>query len=302
MARFKLENWPDLPLEAWEDTYTTLHMWMQIIGKIRLQLAPMLNQWWQVPLYVSARGLTTSPIPYGSRTFEIIFDFFDQKMRIETSDGKRKLIPLQSRTVAEFYLETMSALESLGINVSIWTKPVEVEERIPFEQDQKHFVYDLDYSLRWWKIQMQVDRVMKIFRSRFTGKCSPIHFFWGAFDIAVTRFSGRKAPKHPGAPNVGRFVMIEAYSQEVSSCGFWPGVGLGAPAFYSYAYPEPKGFESYPIRPSEAYYNDQLGEFILPYEVVRTADSPDTILLEFFQSTYEAAANLAKWDRRDLER
>lgn len=297
-----MEQWPPLPLEEWGDTCATLHMWMQVVGKIRLGLAPMVNHWWQVPLYVCARGLTTSPIPYGTRAFEIVFDFIDHGMRIETSDGKRRSIPLRPRTVADFYGETLSALRSVGIDVAIWTKPVEVDERIAFEQDEKHAAYDPEYAGRWWRILTQVDRVLKAFRSRFIGKASPAHFFWGAFDMAATRFSGRRAPEHPGAPNVARFVMVEAYSHEVSSCGFWPGAGLGAPAFYAYAYPEPEGFASYAVQPAEAYYDKQFREFLLPYEAVRTAKAPDALLLAFFQSTYEAAANLGSWDRPALER
>jgi hypothetical protein len=296
------EVWPALPLEAWQDTYATLHMWMQIVGKIRLNLAPMVNHWWQVPLYVSARGLTTSPIPCGTRTFEIIFDFIDHNMQIEANDGARRLIDLAPRSVADFYSETMGALRSLNIEVAIWTKPVEVAERIPFEEDHKHAAYDPEYARRLWQILVQLDRVLKEFRSHFIGKVSPVHFFWGAFDMAVTRFSGRKAPEHPGVPNVARFVMVEAYSHEVSSCGFWPGAGLGAPSFYAYAYPEPVGFESYPVQPDEAYYHQEMREFLLPYETVRAAEDPDAVLLSFFQSTYEAAAFLGKWDRASLER
>ena len=297
-----LEAWPPLPLDEWQETYATLHMWMQIVGKIRLRLTPMVNHWWQVPLYVSARGLTTSPVPYGTRTFEIIFDFVDHTMRVETNEGARRSISLAPRSVADFYQEIMSALRSLNIEVAIWTRPVEVAERIYFEQDQKHAAYDPEYAQRLWRILVQVDRVFKDFRSRFIGKVSPVHFFWGAFDMAVTRFSGRKAPEHPGVPNVARFVMVEAYSHEVSSCGFWPGAGLGMPAFYAYAYPEPIGFEDYPVQPDEATYSKEMREFLLPYEVVRTAEAPDSVLLAFLQSTYEAAANLARWDRALLER
>jgi hypothetical protein len=236
------------------------------------------------------------------RTFEIDFDFIDHRMHIHASDGQNRSIDLRPRSVADFYTETLSALRSLGIGPVIWTKPVEVEERIPFEQDLAHASYDPEYANRWWRILVQVDRVFKDFRSRFIGKSSPVHFFWGAFDIAVTRFSGRKAPEHPGVPNVGRFVMVEAYSHEVSSCGFWPGAGPGMPTFYSYAYPEPDAFHAYRVDPGEAYYDEQLREFLLPYDVVRTAPKPDAVLLSFLQSTYEAAANLARWDREALER
>ncbi len=294
--------WPELPLDKWQETYTTLHRWMQIIGKIRLKLAPMVNHWWQVTLYLTARGLTTSPIPNGSNTFQIDFDFFTHEMLVQTDKGEARAIALKPRTVAEFYRETMDSLKSLGIQVAIWTKPVEVEERIPFEQDTKNSAYDAEYAHRCWKILANSTRVMNQFRSDFIGKVSPVHFFWGAFDLAVTRFSGRRAPKHGPAPNLAQFVAIEAYSHEVSSCGFWPGAGLGEPAFYAYAYPEPAGFRDYPILPGEAYYHQDFGEFLLPYEAVRKSPSPDEMLLSFFQSTYEAAANQGKWDRAELER
>ena len=296
------EPWPELSLEDWEDTCFTLRMWSQIIGKIRLKLAPMINHWWQVPLYLTSRGLTTSPIPHGSQVFQIDFDFIDHTMRIESDRGHSRSVKLEPKSVAQFYKETMEALHSLGFSVSIWTTPVEVPDRTPFEQDNKHASYDPRYAYRFWRVLVQADRVLKEFRSRFIGKVSPVHFFWGGFDLAVTRFSGRRAPKHPGVPDVARFVPIEAYSHEVSSCGFWPGPGLGVPAFYAYAYPEPHGFKEYRIEPYEAYYHITLGEFILPYEAVRTAKSPDDTLLAFLQSTYEAAANLGRWERTSLER
>jgi hypothetical protein len=297
------ETWPNLPLNEWQDTYTTLHRWMQIIGKIRLALAPMINHWWHVTLYVTARGLTSSPIPYGTRSFQIDFDFLAHQLQIETADGARRSIPLVPRSVADFYQETMAALRSLGIDVTIWTTPVEVDDRTPFEQDRHHAAYDPDYAQRCWRILVQTDRVLKEFRSGFIGKVSPVHFFWGAFDLAVTRFSGRPAPMHPGAPNVAKFVAREAYSQEVSSCGFWPGGGvIEMPAFYAYAYAEPDGFKDYAIRPKEAFYSEHLREFLLPYETVRTAPSPDQVLLAFLQSTYEAAADLGHWPRPALER
>ncbi|MGC9964294.1 MAG: DUF5996 family protein [Syntrophobacteraceae bacterium] len=294
--------WPRLPLEAWEETNETLHMWAQIIGKIRLKLAPMVNHWWQVPLYVTTRGLSTSPIPYGSRVFQIDFDFFTNDMHILTDMGEDRPIALRPRSVADFYRATMDTLKSLGIEVSIWTTPVEVEERIPFELDTKHVNYNHRYVRSCWRVLSQVDRVMKQFRSGFIGKVSPVNFFWGSFDLAVTRFSGRRAPVHGPVPNIAHFVVAEAYSHEVSSCGFWPGAGLGMPAFYAYAYPEPEGFDRYPVQPEEAYYHPDLREFILPYDAVRTAESPDETLLSFFESTYEAAANLGKWDRASLER
>ena len=295
--------WPSLPLDAWRDTYVTLHLWTQIIGKVRLALAPMINHWWQVTLYVTSRGLTTSPMPYGTRTLQIEFDFLDHHLRIETSDGDCRALTLAPRSVAEFYRETMAALKSLGIPVSIWSTPVEVEDRTPFEEDEKHAAYDADYAQRFWRVLVQTDRILKEFRSRFIGKVSPVHFFWGACDMAVTRFSGRAAPEHPGAPNVARFVAREAYSQEVSSCGFWPGGGVvEMPVFYAYAYPEPEGFKDYPIQPREAFYSLAMREFMLPYDTVRTATSPDSVLLAFLQSTYEAAASLSRWERAALER
>jgi len=294
--------WPALRLNDWKDTYATLHMWTQIVGKIRLARMPLVNHWWNVTLYVTARGLTTLPMPYEDRTFEMEFDFLDHALRIESSDGGVRTVCLSQRSVAEFYQETMAALRSLGIRVEIWTTPVEVEDRTPFEQDLKHAAYDPEYAQRCWRILVQASRVLTEFRSRFIGKVSPVHFFWGAFDLAVTRFSGRPAPPHPGAPNVARFVAREAYSHEVSSCGFWPGGGLvDGPAFYAYAYPEPAGFKDYPIQPSDAFYHNDMREFLLPYDVVRTAKSPDQVLLSFLQSTYEAAATLGRWDRSALE-
>lgn len=295
--------WPALPLQDWKDTYATLHMWTQIVGKIRLAQTPLLNHWWNVTLYVTSRGLTTSAMPYDDRIFEIDFDFMDHNLLIKSSDGGSKTVRLYSRSVADFYRETLAALQSLRIPVTIWTTPVEVEDRTPFEQDQKHAAYDPEYAQRAWRILLQTSRVLTEFRSRFIGKVSPVHFFWGAFDLALTRFSGRRAPAHPGAPNLARFVAVEAYSHEVSSCGFWPGGGsVDMPVFYAYAYPEPEGFKEYAIQPAEASYHPQMREFLLPYDVVRTAKSPDQMLLAFVQSTYEAAANLAKWDRGKLER
>jgi hypothetical protein len=298
-----INPWPELPLAEWKDTLATLHMWTQIVGKIRLALTPLENHWWNVPLYVTPRGLTTSAIPYGDRLFQINFDFISHLLLIETTDGSVKTFALRPCSVAEFYKEMMTALGSLGMPVTIWTTPVEVQDRTPFEEDQKHATYDAEYAQRVWRILVQSDRVLTKFRSRFIGKVSPVHFFWGAFDMAVTRFSGRPAPKHPGVPNCGLFVMQEAYSHELSSCGFWPGGGLvDEPAFYAYAYPEPQGFKDYPIQPPKAFYHSGISEFLLPYNVVRTSDSPDEVLLSFLQSTYEAAATCAKWDRRALER
>jgi hypothetical protein len=295
--------WPNLPLAAWQDSYATLHMWMQIVGKLRLARAPMLNHWWQVPLYVTSRGLTTSPIPYRTRSFQVDFDFIDHCLRIETSDGASSGFDLEPRSVAAFYQQVMQRLAALGLETHIWTMPVEVADPIPFEQDTRHVAYDPDAVQRFWRILLQADRVMTQFRARFLGKASPVHFFWGSFDLAVTRFSGRRAPLHPGAPNISDRITREAYSHEVSSCGFWPGGGpIGEPVFYAYAYPAPPGFAEAKVRPAQAAFNRDLGEFLLPYDAVRQAAAPDALLLEFLQSTYEAAADLAKWDRAELER
>ncbi len=299
----KARAWPALPLHEWRDTYTTIHRWTQVAGKIRLAQAPMINHWWQVPLYVTCRGLATSPIPYGTRTFQIDFDFIDHRLVIQTSDAAMESFPLEPRSVADFYGEMMARLRSLGLEVHIWTTPVEISNPIPFERDYEHHAYDRDYAHRHFRILMQADRVLTAFRGRFIGKVSPVHFFWGSFDLACTRFSGRLAAPRTGAPNVADHVTLEAYSHEVSSCGFWPGGdGIEMPAFYSYAYPEPPGFPEAPVRPNGAFYSKELGQFILPYDVVRQADAPDATLLEFLQSTYEAAATLARWDRAALER
>ena len=296
-------SWPALPLAQWKDTYGTLHMWTQIVGKIRLALAPLVNHWWNVTLYITPRGLTTSAMPYNDRLIRIDFDFIDHMVLIQTTDGSTKSISLRPRSVAEFYQEMMAAIGSLGMPVKIWTTPVEVPDRTPFENDRKHAAYDPEYAQRVWRIMAQASRVFTEFRSRFIGKVSPIHFFWGSFDLAVTRFSGRTAPSHPGVPNCGRFVAVEAYSHEVSSCGFWPGGGpVNEPSFYAYAYPEPQAFKDYPVKPQEAFYHTGMGEFLLPYDVVRNAKSPDEVLLSFMQTTYEAAATCAKWERRALER
>jgi hypothetical protein len=296
--------WPALPFIGWQDTCATLHMWTQVVGKIRLALEPMVNHWWQVPLYVTASGLTTSPIPYNSRSFQIDFDFCRHVLVIATSDAQRREFALAPYSVAEFYEKTMSALRELEIDVAIWTMPVEVADAVPFEQDHDHKSYDANAAQRFWRALVQGDRVMKQFRAGFTGKVSPVHFFWGSFDLAVTRFSGRTAPPHPGGmPNLGDWVAVEAYSHEVSSCGFWPGNGgFGKAAFYSYAYPAPAGFADAPLRPPAGVFDTNLQEFILDYEAVRTSPDPDAMLLDFFQSTYEAAANAGNWDRAALER
>jgi hypothetical protein len=296
--------WPRLaPLKDWQDTCTTLHMWTQVIGKIRLMLSPDVNHGWGSTLYVTTRGLTTSPIPYGLLSFAIDFDFIAHTLRISTSQGTDRSFTLEPMSVAAFYRKTMEALSELGITVKIFARPVEVEVAIPFEKDEQHASYDADAASRFWRALVRADCVFKEFRARFIGKVSPAHFFWGGFDLAVTRFSGRTAPKHPGgAPNVAARVMEEAYSHEVSSAGFWPGTGLGEAAFYSYAYPGPAGFDKSPVQPKEAYFHDKLGEFILPYEAVRIADNPAQTLLQFLQTTYEAAATSAAWDRAALER
>ncbi len=295
--------WPSLPFAPWQDTYATLHMWTQIVGKIRMALSPHLNHWWQSALYVTPRGLSTGSIPFASRTFEMTFDFFHHQLRIETSEGNTRTVSLAPRSVADFYQEVMGALKALGIEVQIWTMPQEVADPIPFDQDHTHAAYDSESAQRFWRILVQADRVMTTFRSRFIGKSSPVHFFWGSFDLAVTRFSGRVAPEHPGGvPGMKDWVTREAYSHEVSSCGFWPGNASVEPMFYAYAYPSPSGFKDYPVQPQEAFFSEAMGEFLLPYEAVRQADDPDATLLMFLQSTYEAAAELSNWDRGHLER
>ncbi|MFC4030039.1 DUF5996 family protein [Streptomyces polygonati] len=295
------EAWPAAPLDEWTATRETLHRWTQIVGKIRLARAPMVNHWWQVPLYVSARGLTTSAVPYGEGTFEMEFDFRDHQLRVRSSDGGERRVALEPKPVAAFYRETLAALEALGIEVAIRPVPVEVESAVPFPEDTEHASYQPDEVHRFWRQLTSVQRVLTEFRSGFVGKASPVHFFWGAMDLAVTRFSGRPAPPHPGgAPNLPRRVMVEAYSHEVSSCGFWPG-GSAEGSFYSYAYPEPADFARYPVRPPAAAYDAEAGEFLLPYEAVRTADDPDRVLMDFLRSTYEAAAECARWDREALE-
>ena len=298
------DAWPELPLEAWTDTLATLHMWTQIVGKVRLVQSPWVNHSWHVTMYVTSRGLTTSPIPHGTRTFEMEFDFIAHQLTIRTGEGRSHDIPLEPQSVATFYTRLMAALDALDLHVKIHARPNEVPEAIPFAQDDIHRSYDGEYAERFWRVLVQADRVLKIFRSRFAGKCSPVHFFWGAADLAVTRFSGRTAPEHPGGiPNLPDRITREAYSHEVSSCGFWAGGGpIPYPMFYSYAYPEPSGFANAPVRPARAFYSQDLREFILPYDEVRLAASPDDTLLEFLQTTYEAAANLAAWDRAALER
>ncbi len=294
--------WPALPLEAWKDTYATLHMWTQIVGKIRLALTPKINHWWNVPLYVSARGLTTSLIPYRDRVFEMEFDFLEHALRIRTCDPATRVIPLAPRSVADFYKECMSALRSLGVEVEIWKMPVEVADPIPFDQDTVHASYDREYARNFWRVLVSCDEVFKVFRSRFVGKSSPVHFFWGSFDLAVTRFSGRPAPPRNDPDPVLRKIMQEAYSHEVISAGWWPGGGeVKDAAFYCYAAPQPPGFEKQRVRPEKAFYHAGLGEYLLMYDDVRTSSSPTAALLEFLQSTYEAGANTGNWDRKALE-
>jgi hypothetical protein len=297
------ELWPALPYEAWKDTCTTLHLWTQIVGKIRLAQTPWTNHSWHVTLYVTPRGLTTSVIPYGERAFQIDFDFIDHALLIQTGDGGTWRLALEPRSVTEFHDRLMAALAELGIRVRIHGRPNEVADPIPFREDRVHAAYDADYAQRFWRVLLQADRVFKQFRTRFCGKVSPVHFFWGSFDHAVTRFSGRRAPPHPGGiPNLPDAVTREAYSHEVSSAGFWPGGGaVDYPAFYSYAYPAPAGFAAAPVRPDAAFFHEQLVEFILPYDAVRSAQAPDETLLDFLQTTYEAAANAAHWDRAALE-
>jgi hypothetical protein len=296
--------WPSLPLEAWSDTCATLHLWTQIAGKIRLAQSPWLNHSWHVTLYVTSRGLTTSPIPYGTRTFQIDFDLIDHQIVVQSSDGGRAALPLQPESVAAFYRRLMAEMAKLDLRVSIHRRPNEVPDPIRFDEDENDRAYDREYANRFWRVLVQADRVFKVFRARFIGTCSPVHFFWGAPDLAVTRFSGRRAPEHPGGiPNLPDWVTREAYSHEVCSCGFWPGGGsVPYAAFYSYAYPEPAGFSQSEILPDAAFYSSELREFVLPYDTVRESDSPDDTLLDFLQSTYEAAASLAKWDRSSLER
>ena len=294
--------WPALPFSEWKETAKTLHMWTQIVGKIRLALTPWTNHSWHVTLYVTARGLTTSPIPFGSRIFEIRFDFVSHELRVISSDGGLKVIPLVPQTVAKFYRAVMNALSDLGIEAHFSTTPNEVDPAIPFEENETDAAYDPEYANRFWRVLLQSDRVFKEFRSDFCGKCSPVHFFWGSFDLAVTRFSGRPAPQHPGGvPHLPDAITREAYSQEVSSLGFWPGNEMmPEPIFYSYAYPAPDGFSEAKVRPAFASYNAQLKEFVLPYEKMRRSESPDTDLLDFARSTYDAASTLGNWDRAAL--
>lgn len=298
-----MERWPELHYDDWKETLTTLQLWTQIVGKIRLKREPLVNHWWNVTLYVTSRGLTTSPMPYEGRTFEIAFDFIDQRLLIVDCDGKGTSFALEAMTVAAFYDRVMKSLGELGIAVAINKKPNEVAEAIPFDRDTTHRTYDAEYAQRFWRALMQISRLCEMFRARFLGKASPVHFFWGSFDLAQSFFSGRPAPPHPGGfPNLPDWVTREAYSREVFSIGFWPG-GSGLEAMlYAYIYPIPEGLAGSPIRPEAASWSDQLREFLLPYESVRISDDPDQRVLDFFTSAYEAAATCAGWDRAALER
>ncbi|ODR25720.1 DUF5996 family protein [Mycolicibacterium porcinum] len=293
--------WPALRVSDWEPTRDTLHMWTQIVGKIRLTYSPLLNHWWEVTLYVSPRGLTTSSIPYRDRLFDMEFDFIDHVLAIRTSDGGSGTVALAPKSVAQFYSETLSALEKLGIEARIHARPNEVDPAIPFAEDRQHASYDPHAANLFWRQLVQAHRAISDFRAYFVGKASPVHFFWGSFDLACTRFSGRPAPEHPGgAPNCPNGVMVEGYSHELSSCGFWPGGGEEG-AFYAYAYPEPQGFSDFSVGPDTAFYSPDFRQFLLPYEAVRKSADPDGALMEFLQSTYAAAADLAHWDRASLE-
>jgi hypothetical protein len=297
------ETWPSLPLDGWQDTKETLHAWSQIVGKVRLSLTPLVNHWWNVPLYVTPRGLTTSAMPYGAGSVEARFDFLDHGLWIETTSGQQHRIALEPRSVADFYREVMDTLRGFGIGVKFWEQPSEVENPIPFGKDDVHRSYDAEAAERFGRVLLEVDRVLHLFRKGFVGKCSPVHFWWGGFDMSCTRFSGQRAPLHPGGiPHLPAFVAREGYSHECSSAGWWPGGGGFEAAFYSYTYPEPAGFVEAAVAPAGAYYDPNLKEFILPYEVVRTAANPDEALLAFLQSTYEAGAELGGWDRASLER
>jgi len=296
-------DWPALPYDSWKETYATLHLWTQIVGKIKLAQMPWINHSWHVTFYLTARGLTTLSIPHRARSFQIDFDFIDHQLRIENSDGARRVLPLRPQPVADFYHAVLAALDELGLPMKIHPMPCEIPDAIPFDQDRVHASYDPEYANRCWRVMTQTQRVLQQFRARYCGKCSPVHFFWGSFDLAVTRFSGRRAPPHPGGvPHLSDRVAREAYSHEVSSCGFWPGgAALPSPVFYAYAYPEPAGFASAKVRPGAAFYHADLREFVLPYDEVRQAQSPDEMLLDFCQSTYEATAELGNWKRAELE-
>lgn len=294
-------SWPGLRVDDWTDTRETLHLWTQIVGKVRMAREPMVNHWWQVALYVTPRGLGTSAMTAGDRIFELEFDFHEHLLRIVADGGEQRTVALEPKTVAAFYAETMAALADLGLAVTIHPVPVEVVDAIPFAEDTQHTAYDPEAAHLFWRQLVQADRVLRVFRGRFTGKVSPVHVFWGALDMAVTRFSGRLAPRHPGgAPNCADWVMVEGYSHELTSCGFFAGGGEEG-AFYAYAYPEPDGYRTHPVTPDDAFYSEVNGQWLLPYEAVRTAADPDATLLGFLQSAYEAGADHAGWDRASLE-
>lgn len=298
-----MDAWPSLPYRAWKETFETLRLWLQIVGKVRLVQSPWVNHQWHVTLYVTARGLTTSPIPHGTRIFEIVLDFIEQRLWIHASDGQSRSLALEPQPVSAFYARVMALLRELELPVAIDRKPNELPESVPFDKDRAQRAYEPKYAQRFWRVLAQADRVFKVFRGRFAGKCSPVHFFWGSGDLAVSRFSGRRAPAHPGgAPNMPDRLLREAYSHECSSCGFWPGGDVAPyPFFFSYAYPAPAGFAKAKIRPAAASWRPELSEFVLPYDVVRESSNPDATLLDFLQSTYEAAADLGGWDRAALE-
>jgi hypothetical protein len=297
------DSWPEIPLAEWEETLATLHLWSQVIGKVKLRRAPLVNHWWGSALQLTSRGWTTGPIPCGARTFDLEMDFIDHRLVCSTSDGRRQVIEMRPRSVADFYRATCAALDEQGLATPIRTLPSEIEDAIPLDRDETHRAYDPDAAQRFWRATLSAHRVLGEFRARFVGKCSPVHFFWGSFDLTVTRFSGRRAPAPTRAmPGYPRWANAEAYSHECSSAGFWPGQGLGHAAFYSYAYPEPAGFADAPVLPEAAAYDDDFGQFLLPYDAVRTARDPDGALLAFLQSTYDAAANSGGWKREDLER
>lgn len=304
MAATANERWPAIPVSGWQETRDTLHLYTQVVGKIRLANEPLVNHWWNSTLFLTARGLTTSLMPHADGPeFQIAFDFLAHRLEVSTIDGEQRSIALEARPVADFYTDVMQLLDELGVATTIWPVPVEIPDGIPFLDDRVHASYDPDAVRRFWEALVAIERVFKQFRSRFVGKASPVHYFWGAIDLAYTRFSGREAPPHPGgAPNLGPHVMWEAYSHEVSSCGYWPGPPGEEGIFYAYAYPDPAGYRDTVVAPAGAYWHEGLGEFVLPYELVRTASEPDDTLLDFLQSTYEAAAETAGWDRAALER
>ncbi|MBX9851893.1 MAG: hypothetical protein K2X86_09055 [Cytophagaceae bacterium] len=293
----KENTWPELTLQEWEETYSIVHLWMQVIGKIKLQFAEFTNHWWNITFSLTATGITSGIIPYGSKSFEMEFNFISHELIIKTDDGRTETIKLQSGTVAAFYLEIKEKLQSLGIEINIWTVPVEIDDRLPLDQDHRWRNYNPTHIHHYWKILLQTSKVMKIFRSGFTGKASPVHFFWGSFDIAVTFFSGRPAPEHAGAPNVGKKVMRESYNAELASFGFWGGKGVGEAAFYAYAYPEPDNYKNFAIEPAEANYNETFREFILPYAAIINHKYPEDKILDFYRSAFKAAEELSNWDR-----